>query len=204
MPPISLEECKCCVKYAKSLPSYEQAVFMETYLYQRANNDTEVLKEIAGIRHYFSEEIKQGAIAEACKKIEARLRSHLELPRFLLNDDQIAKAIIETQKDMRSNRDWFGYYRILVDFCDYPSTMTKFSTRISRLDFPGPLKFPCDYSIKKTNGSFYQGLKNGGSCDWPAKYIKWSTFIPAPDDTAYPQRKKVADSFFNYLKGIKE
>lgn len=201
-PPLNIEECRCWVEQAKTLPAYEQALIIESCLYQRAipDNDPEIMREIGSIRSHFFVERQQKALDGAKKQLEQYIKSRFGLPELAVDDDQIARAIIESQVNMTGYRDWFSYYRVLVDFCGYPSTMTHFSNRIQRLDFPGSLKFPCDYSKKNVNGSFYQGLKNGGAPSWPPNYKKWLTYTPDFSDEVFNHRKDVAKSFYDKLK----
>lgn len=179
------------VNYAKSMPSYKEALpiinYMETMF--RGYCIQEAFEMIDSVNDYFKKDIDEQIERRAKEIIDKKLNSMLDLAEFDLDDDQIETAILKTESKINSHRDWAGIFVVLVDCCKWPSVYTEFETRINKLDLS---KMPAEKKFT------YQGLQTGYNDVWPKKYKKW--LCMNSEVNSFNQRKEVAIAFYNNLK----
>ena len=132
--PETLSEDLWWAKRAKSVP-YPEAKDMQLLLLSRAVevgvSSPDVMDVIDGMLDHFVEEerkMKRELMAE-----ELRRKGILQQEKIDADDDQIVKAIKWTLPKFKSDRDWGGIYRILVDNCDFHHGTSDFVTRIDRM-----------------------------------------------------------------------
>ena len=205
--PLTYEEALSYRDIAAELPRNEAEVIQRA-LYQRATKDgvssDKVLPVINSITKRFVEEERE--IIKQC--IDERLRKQgiIGLQIIYAEDGQIVEAIKMTLPHFKSDWDWGGIYRILVDTCHFPSTKTDFVKRMAEIGIyaeDNTVKFsrPIPPSIKKDeycNHPFsYQNVQKGISTYWPATYQEWLR-TPNPDQDLC-NRISIATVFYNNL-----
>ena len=210
--PLTYEEALSYRDIAAELPRNEAEVIQRA-LYQRATKDgvssDKVLPVINSITKRFVEEERE--IIKQC--IDERLRKQgiIGLQMIYAEDDQIVEAIKMTLPHFKSDWDWGGIYRILVDTCQFPSTKTDFVKRMAEIGIyaeDNTVKFsrPIPPSIKKDeycNHPFsYQNVQKGISTHWPATYQEWLR-TPNPDQDLC-NRISIATVFYNNLIKLNE
>ena len=210
--PLTYEEALSYRDIAAELPRNEAEVIQRA-LYQRATKDgvssDKVLPVINSITKRFVEEERE--IIKQC--IDERLRKQgiIGLQMIYAEDDQIVEAIKMTLPHFKSDWDWGGIYRILVDTCQFPSTKTDFVKRMAEIGIyaeDNTVKFsrPIPPSIKKDeycNHPFsYQNVQKGISTYWPATYQEWLR-TPNPDQDLC-NRISIATVFYNNLIKLNE
>ena len=152
---IDLEEM---ISYAKSLPSWEEARPIANYLnWQFRNNGTpEVFASIDSIARHFKNQSEQAIAERISRQLEMRFQKMLGLPEINLTDEQVVDALLEIMSLVSFDNQWVALYRILVDFCDFPSEIQSFCDHINDCLAGRNLSHPCRYS---SNVSFSIGLR---------------------------------------------
>jgi len=183
------------VAHAKSLPTYDDARPIVECLYAicRGMYNPEIHDMIESIKVHFQNEIENKWKSEIQKIVDRRINNLIGGSELNVDDEQITKAINHIESIMDSHRDWGAIYRILVDYCGWPSKYKDFEKRINLL-----------HLNLNDNVSFtYQGLQMGISPNWPKTFKEW-LIIRNDDDTVFEHRKKIATAFQNYLKCLSD
>lgn len=201
---INLDDLKWWVEYAKSMPSYQDALYFENALRLRLFGDesSEKMELLDSIKKYYSEKFEETILYKATERISAKIKSLYNIPKISLGDKQIAEAIVLIQHDFKSSRDYFSIYRILVDFCAWPETMTDFCEDFTRLPIHETLTYTIQYDEKnQSKSSLYQSIQKGKGDGWPDNYQKWKTFT---GDSTFEHRKDVATKFLDILRKLEK
>ena len=141
---IDLEEM---INYAKSLPTWEDARPIANYLnWQFRNSGTpEVFARIDSIARYFKEQGELAMAERIRRQIESRFQKMLGLPEIKLSDEQVVAALMEVMPLTNFDNQWVALYRILVDFCNFPSEIQAFCDHIDECLAGRKLSRPCRY-----------------------------------------------------------
>ena len=189
---IDLEEM---IGYAKSLPSWEDARPIANYLnWQFRNSGTpEVFARIDSISRYFKEQSEQAVAERIRRQLETRFHKLLGLPEINLSEEQIVTALMEVMPFTSFDNQWVALYRILVDFCNFPSEIQAFCDQIDECLVGRKLSRPCKYqNIQK----YLTGIL-------AKPYKQWLTY-EGNEDTGFKRQKRVAMKFLSILKHISE
>ena len=189
---IDLEEM---IGYAKSLPSWEDARPIANYLnWQFRNNGTpEVFARIDSIARYFKEHNEQAVAERIRRQLEMRFQKMLGLPEINLSDEQVVAALMEMMPLTSFDNQWVALYRILVDFCNFPSEIQAFCDRIDDCLSGRRLSRPCRYqNIQK----YLTGVLS-------KPYKQWLTY-EGHEDTGVKRQKRVAEKFLAIIRRIAE
>lgn len=209
--PVTRSEARHFAKIAEGLPR-ENVTLLQGILYRRISEagceSDEVLGIVDGMTERFVEEDRE--MRRQLMLGELRLQGTLEQERIEADDDQIITAIKRTLPKFKSTRDWGGIYRILVDFCDFPSVKTDFTQRFWRMgiyatDSPACLEGftrdapPAIYKEEYGDHPFgYQVMQRGCPANWPATYYEWQKRdLPNRD---FEDRKLIARLFLENLR----
>jgi len=170
-----------------TFPSYEDARPMVEFLYTLKS--PEAYDVIDRIKKHFRNERENAWKREMQEMVDRRINNLIGGSELNVDDEQITEAIIHIEPIMDSHRDWGAIYRILVDYCGWPSKYKDFEKRINLL-----------HLNMNENVSFtYQGLQTGLLSEWPKTFKEW-LIRSNDDDTVFVHRKKIATVFHNYLK----
>ena len=202
--PIDLEDLRWWAKYAKSMPSYQEAQYIETaLLYRLFGDDSSDKKELLeSIRSYYFEKYDETIIHQVTKRISTQIESQYKLPKLSLDDDKIAKAVSQIQNELKDRTDYYSLFRILVDFCGWPRKQTDFCKKFTRLPIQEALLFPIVFDEKHPSRSpFYQSIQKGKGKDWPENYHDWLTYT---EDSTFDHRRNVATKFLEILKELEK
>lgn len=189
---IDLEEM---IGYAKSLPSWEDARPIANYLnWQFRNNGTpDVFARIDSIARYFKEQGEQAVAERIRRQLEMRFQKMLGLPEINLSDEQVVAALMEVIPLTCFDNQWVALYRILVDFCKFPSEIQAFCDRIDVCLAGRKLSRPCRYqNIQK----YLTGIL-------AKPYKQWLTY-EGHQDTGFKRQKRVAEKFLAIIRRIAE
>ena len=179
------------ISYAKSLPSWNDARPIANYLnWQFRNSGTpEVFARIDSIARYFKDHCEQ-AIAERVKRqIESHFHKQLRLPQIRISDHQVMMAVIEVMPQMFFDNQWVAIYRILVDFCCFPSEIQAFCDRMDSCLGSKKLLHPCKY----------QNIQKNLSGIMAKPYQQWNSY-DGRKETGFLRQKRVADLFLTIVK----
>lgn len=189
---IDLEEM---IGYAKSLPSWEDARPIANYLnWQFRNNGTpEVFARIDSITRYFQEQSEQAVAERIRRQLEIRFQKLLGLPEINLSNEQAVAALMEVMSLLTFDNQWVALYRILVDFCQFPSEIQAFCDRIDDCLAGRKLLRPCKYqNIQK----YLTGIL-------AKPYKQWLTYN-GHQDTGFMRQRRVAEKFLAIVRRIAE
>ena len=203
--PIDLEDLRWWVNYVKTIMSYQVAQYFETALLYRlfGDNSSEKRELVESIRKYYSVEFDEKIIEEVEKRISAKIEKRHNLPKIVLDEEQIATALVQIQDELKGRTDYYSIYRILVDFCDWPEKMTDFCKRLTRLPIQVALTYPFgEYDEGNPNfSSIYQAIQKGENKSWPDNYQKWQSFT---GDPTFVHRMDVATKFLEILQELEK
>jgi hypothetical protein len=131
--PIQQDELNWWVEYAKTMPSYKDALYIESALEYRvfASERSSARELMETIKTHFYVQVRE----KNRQEVQTEFESKHQLPILQVTDDQIAEAVVEIQDDLKNNRDYISIYRILVDCCEWPRKHTDFCKRFARLNF---------------------------------------------------------------------
>ena len=212
--PITLSEAKWWANKAKTV-RLQRAEEMQSFLLSRAAevgvSSPEVMAVINGMLDPFVEEerqIRRELIAE-----DLRRKDILEMEKIDADDDQIVQALKWTLPHFKSNFDWGGPYRILVDCCDFPDPVVAFVRSMARMGIYPKDNKPKDIvpsmppSIKGDEWCghpfSYQAVQKGIKEDWPKDYQGWVN--SDRKDRDFIDRRKCAATFkTNLLKAVSQ
>lgn len=189
---IDLEEM---ISYAKSLPTWEDARPIYNYLIWqfRMNGTPEVFARIDSIVQHFKNQTEQAVAERIERKVERRIQRVLGLPEIALSDEQAVAALMEIMPFISFDNQWVALYRILVDFCSFPSEIQAFCSHIERCVAGRRLARPCRYqNIQK----YLTGIL-------ARPYKQWLTY-EGHLDTGFRRQKRVAEKFLAVVRRIAE
>ena len=200
---VTLSEALWWAKRAKRVP-YPEAKDMQFLLLSRAVevgvSSPDVMDVINGMLDHFVEEerkMKRELMAE-----ELRRKGILQQEKIDADDDQIVKAIKWTLPKFKSDWDWAGIYRILVDNCDFPPGKADFVRRMARMGVYPNDDYPKDL-VRSMPPFSYQAIQKGIKTSWPDAYYGWQN--SDIQDRDFLDRRCVAKIFkANLLKAVKE
>ena len=189
---IDLEEM---ISYAKSLPSWEDARPIANYLnWQFRNSGTpEVFARIDSIARYFKNQSEQAIAERISRQLEMRFQKMLGLPEINLTDEQVIAALMEIMSLITFDNQWVALYRILVDFCDFPSEIQSFCDRINDCLAGRKLSHPCRY----------QNIQKNLIGILAKPYKQWITY-EGKKDIGFKRQKRVADQFLVIIRRFAE
>lgn len=211
--PMTYSEVVWWTNKAKTLPR-RNAEDVQRFLLSRAAEvgvaSPEVLEAISGITVRFVEEdreMRRELMAE-----ELRRLGTLQQEKIDADDDQIVQAMKWTLAKFKSDWDWGGVYRILVDCCDFPPEKTAFVRRFARMGV-----YPKDNTVKNLDHALppairgtewhdhpfsYQAIQKGVSPEWPQTYYGWLN--SDIEDRNFTDRREIAKTFKeNLIKAVK-
>ena len=189
---IDLEEM---IVYAKSLPTWEDARPIANYLnWQfRNNGNPEVFARIDSIARHFKDQTEQAVAERIRRQLEMRFQKMLGLPEINLSTEQAVAALMEAMPLLTFDNQWVALYRILVDFCHFPSEIQAFCDHIDDCLAGRKLSRPCRYqNIQK----YLTGIL-------AKPYKQWLTY-EGHQDTGFKRQKRVAEKFLAILRRIAE
>lgn len=189
---IDLEEM---IGYAKSLPSWEDARPIANYLnWQFRNSGTpEVFARIDSISRHFKDQNEQAIAERIRRQLEMRFQKMLGLPDINLSNEQAVAALMEIMPLISFDNQWVALYRILVDFCNFPSEIQAFCDHIDECLAGRKLSRPCRYqNIQK----YLTGIL-------AKPYKQWLTY-EGHKDTGFKRQKRVAEKFLAVVRRIAE
>lgn len=189
---IDLEEM---IGYAKSLPSWEDARPIANYLnWQFRNSGTpEVFARIDSIARYFKDQSEQAVAERIRRQLEKRFQKMLGLPEINLSSEQAVAALMEVMPLISFDNQWVALYRILVDYCNFPSEIQAFCDHVDNCLAGRKLSRPCRYqNIQK----YLTGIL-------AKPYKQWLTY-EGPQDTGFKRQKRVAEKFLAIVRRIAE
>lgn len=189
---IDLEEM---IGYAKSLPSWEDARPIANYLnWQFRNSGTpEVFARIDSIARYFKDQSEQAVAERIRRQLEKRFQKMLGLPEINLSSEQAVAALMEVMPLISFDNQWVALYRILVDYCNFPSEIQAFCDHVDDCLAGRKLSRPCRYqNIQK----YLTGIL-------AKPYKQWLTY-EGPQDTGFKRQKRVAEKFLAIVRRIAE
>lgn len=141
----------------------------------------DVMDIINGMTDRFVEEDREMRLELMAE--ELRRNGVMQQETIDADDPQIINALKLTLPKFKSNYDWGGPYRILVDCCDFPPGLADFVRRFARMGI-----YPSDDSVKDLDHSVaptirgtewfdhkfsYQAIQKGIKADWPKTYYGW-------------------------------
>ena len=189
---IDLEEM---IVYAKSLPTWEDARPIANYLnWQfRNNGNPEVFARIDSIARHFKDQTEQAVAERIRRQLEMRFQKMLGLPEINLSTEQAVAALMEAMPLLTFDNQWVALYRILVDFCNFPSEIQAFCDHIDDCLAGRKLSRPCRYqNIQK----YLTGIL-------AKPYKQWLTY-EGRQDTGFKRQKRVAEKFLAIVRRIAE
>ncbi|MBQ8988288.1 MAG: hypothetical protein IJ067_01180 [Prevotella sp.] len=189
---IDLEEM---IGYAKSLPTWEDARPIANYLnWQFRNSGTpEVFARIDSISRHFKEQGEEAIAERVRRQLEMRFQKMLGLPEINLSDEQAVTALMEVMPLISFDNQWVAIYRILVDYCKFPSEIQAFCHHIDNCLAGRRLSRPCRYqNIQK----YLTGIL-------AKPYKQWLAY-EGHQDTGFNRQKRVADKFLAIVRRIAE
>ena len=219
--PLTFSEAQHYAYMAKRLPP-DQADLIQSLLRRRAleagidGDRMEVMEVIDSITDRFVEEdraMRRELLAEQLRREGLLQQEHIDA-----DDDQIVQALKWTLPKFKSDWDWGGPYRILVDCCDFPPKYSDFVRRMARMGV-----YPKDNVVKNSDGTelsrpippairgtewcdhpfSYQALQKGINRDWPKTYVGWQMNDSQTQD--FLDRRDAAKLFReNLLRAAKE
>lgn len=181
------------IDYAKSLPTWEDARPIANYLnWQFRNNGTpEVFARIDSIARHFKNQSEQAITERISRQLEMRFQKMLGLPEINLTNEQVVAALMEIMPLISFDNQWVALYRILVDYCDYPSEIQSFCDQIEDSLAGRKLSRPCKYqNIQK----FLTGIL-------AKPYKQWLSY-EGNQDIGFKRQKRVADQFQVIIRRI--
>ena len=188
---IDLEEM---IGYAKSLPSWEDARPIENYLnWQFRNSGTpEVFARIDSISRHFKEQSEEAVTERVRRQLEKHFHKILGLPEINLSSEQAVTALMEAMSLISFDNQWVALYRILVDYCNFPSEIQAFCNHIDDCMAGRKLSRPCKYqNIQK----YLTGIL-------AKPYKQWLAY--KGQDIGFTRQKKVAERFLAIIRRIAE
>ncbi len=201
--PMILNEARHYADIAKRM-TRDDAKLVERILLRRAMEvggvSDEIMGTITSISEYFADEDRR--MQRELIESELRRKGALRKETIDAEDNQIVFAIKRTLPKFKSERDWGGIYRILVDLCDFPSTKTDFVRSMARLGI-----YAEDDTVKITrsmppairgdewcgNSFTYQSLQKGVKTTWPETYYEWMQ--SDIKDRDFTDRRDIATKF---------
>lgn len=189
---IDLEEM---ISYAKSLPTWEDARPIANYLnWQfRMNGTPEVFARIDSIAQHFRNQTEQAVAERIRRQLEKQFQRVLGLPEIALSDEQAVAALMEIMPIISFDNQWVALYRILVDFCSFPSEIQAFCDHIEHCLAGRRLAHTCRYqNIQK----YLTGIL-------AKPYKQWLTY-EGHLDTGFKRQKRVAEKFLAVVRHIAE
>ena len=188
--PVPKYKLEAIVEALKNLRSYGDACPVIVYLEHdfRGVYNPEAFEMIDSVEKHFKEKEREQYQEEISKEVSRKINEIQRGNRLELSDGSVAAAIYATAKYMRSKADWGAFYRILVDYCNWPAAYKEFEARLQRLNLKLSQQLTFDY----------QSLTKGIKRDWPKTYREWQTC--GLIDPVLNHRKRVATEFLNNLK----
>lgn len=212
--PITLSEAYWWAKRAQKV-SHQDAKDIQRYMLSRAAEvgvtSSDVTDVINGMLDYLVEEERE--MMRQLMAENLRRRGTLQQEKIDADDDQIIKALKWTLPKFKSDRDWGGPYRILVDFCDFPQVMTDFMRKFARMGIypndntPKDLVHSVPPTIRGTEWHdhkfSYQAIQKGVKTSWPETYYGWQN--SDIQDADFLDRRSIAKIFKdNLIKAVQE
>ncbi len=212
--PITLSEANWWANRAMKV-CRQEAEYMQRFLFSRAAevgvSSPEVTAVINGMLDPFVEEERQ--MMRELMAENLRRKGILEMEKIEADDDQIVQALKWTLPHFKSNFDWGGPYRILVDCCDFPPAIVDFVRKMASMGI-----YPKDNKPEDINRSMppsitgdewcghpfsYQAVQKGIKADWPKDYQGWMN--SDRKDRDFIDRRKCAATFkANLIKAVNQ
>lgn len=190
-----------------------EAEVIEKALMKRALNDgvasEKVMPVIYSITKHFVEDERE--MMKKCIEEDLRKHNYIRVQNINAEDEQIVEAIKITLPQFKSDWDWGGIYRILVDVCQFPSKKTDFVKRMAEIGIYAQDKTvafvrsiaPTINKDEYCNHPFsYQNVQKGTSPQWPATYQEW--LRKQDPDQDLRNRIAIATAFYNNLINVTE
>ena len=211
--PMTYSEARCWADMAKHQPRPD-VERMQRYLLQRATmagtSSQEVLDIIYSMTERFVDE--DNKMRREVIEAELRRRGVILQEDIYAEDEQIVKAIKMTLPHFKSDWDWGGIFRILVDFCNkcgFTNNKSDFVRRFARMGvYPKDNTINPPHEIPATivgtewhdHRFSYEAVKKGcpSTSDWPATYYEWMKSDIRTQD--FIDRRNIATKFLNNLR----
>lgn len=205
--PMTVSEVSHYVEIAKKLPR-DEAEIIQRALYMRAIESGCTSPEIFGLIQSISDRFVDEDRQMRREAIENDMRRNgfLKEEHIDVDDDQIISAIRKILPKFKSERDWGGVYRILVDFCDFPATKADFVRRFARMGiYPDDSFVKIERSMPPTiRGTewcghvfSYQAIVKGCPDGWPQTYKGWK--ISNINSRDFIARFEIATTFLHII-----
>lgn len=212
-PKVTLAEVSHWADIAKSLPR-EDVEILQNNLRRRILEagcaSDYVLAVVDSMTERFADEDRE--MRKKLMEDELRRSGFMAQETIEADDDQIVLAIKKTLPYFKSDRDWGGIYRILVDFCPhrFKNVKTQFTQQFWKIgiyatDNPNCVKDwkrgipPAIYKDDYHGHSFsYQAIQKGCPTNWPDTYYEWQRKESV--DRNFIDRKAIARRFLDNLR----
>ncbi len=206
--PISLSEVYWWADKAKTVTRQDAENIQRLLLSRVADvgmSSPEVKDVINGITDRFVEEEKR--MLRELMADDLRRRGLLAQEKIYADDDQILQALKMTLPRFKSDWDWGGIYRILVDYCGFKDKITDFVRSMAHMGV-----YPKDNKPSDINHSIppsirgdewcghpfsYQAVQKGIKKEWPGRYWDWQ--ICDIQDRDFVDRRSIAKIYKDNL-----
>lgn len=108
------------------------------------------------------------------------------------SEKEIRDAILRVLVYFAVKSQWVAVYRILVDYCGFPSEVKSFCQRIKLLMKDSDCKFACNYQ------SVQKALAAKRVLQKP--YSDWEGYVVKDGERFFTRQKKIADKLFEVLR----
>lgn len=210
-PQVTYSEALHYVNIVKKQPR-DIVILLQNILRQRIIEAGYVSDDVLGLVDGMTERFVEEDKKERRKLMEAELRRTglMAQEKIYADDHKIIQAIKETLPKFKSDWDWGGIYRILVDFCDFDSVKTQFTKRFWQMGIYATDNPVCVKGLKKEiptaiyRESYcdhffsYQAIQKGCPTSWPKTYFEWQKIESS--DIDFYNRKRIADIFLASLR----
>lgn len=140
------------------------------------------------IEHMSGDIIESGGVKNVTQHIYGSMPQQGEDQHIKQAIKQLLNKTTEDGKPLMQNQgQWYAVYRILVDYCKWPTSMAAFCRRINDMGFELPIK--CDEaSLKKINVQppffkpFCEWKAMGNATQYDRQYIVAQTFKEIVDE----------------------
>ena len=109
------------------------------------------------------------------------------------SEEEIRDAILKVLAYFAVKSQWVAVYRILVDYCGFPSEVKSFCQRIKLLMRGYDCKFTCNYQ------SVQKSLASKRILQKP--YSDWEGYVVKDGERFFARQKMIADKLFELLRG---
>lgn len=122
------------------------------------------------------------------------VEDHSKQELWLLSDDEIKAAILEVTSSFSVKTQWVAVYRILVDYCGFPTEVAAFCERINKLMRGTKLCFSIDYQSVQKPLAAKSILRK--------PYSQWKVYYSKNGDRFFARQRMTAERLLKALRNV--